>query len=106
MRLAAVLARLIGWLLTPFVVWAASFLGAWLVLGTAAEVADPRSALITTFGIALVAGAITFLLWRQVLRRSPRLRKSLQVTEEGLPDLEGPAAPEAPEPPPSSDKPA
>lgn len=88
MRVAAVVARLIGWLLTPFVVWAASFLGAWLALGASSQVTNPRTALGLTFGFALVAGAVTFVFWREILRHSPRLRKSLQVTDEGLPDLE------------------
>lgn len=100
MRVAAVVARLIGWLLTPFVVWAASFLGAWLALGVTREVTNPRTALGVTFGLALVAGAVTFVFWRQVLRHSPRLRKSLQVTDEGLPDLEIIADPPSESPPP------
>ena len=100
MRVAAVVARLIGWLLTPFVVWAASFLGAWLALGAIGGVADPRTALGITFGLSLVAGAVTFVFWRQVLRRSPRLRHSLQVTDEGLPDLELIAEPPHKTPPP------
>ena len=81
-------------------VWAASFLGAWLALQATGGVTNPRTALGITFGLAVVVGAVTFVFWRQVLRHSPRLRRSLQVTDEGLPDLEIIADPPTESPPP------
>jgi len=60
--------RLLGWLLTPVVVWAASFLGGWIVaLATSAD----RG----TFGIiqltvgAVVGGTVGMLGWLGVMRR-------------------------------------
>ncbi len=97
MRWLGILFRVVGWLLTPLVVWAASLWGAWAALRVTVGFHDPRAALYTTFGVAVVTGTIVLYLWMQLLRRSPRLRKSLHVTREGLPVIEEPA-PEAPGP--------
>jgi hypothetical protein len=88
MRWLGILLRVVGWLLTPLVVWAASLWGAWAALRLTVEFHDPRAALYTTFGVAVVTGTIVLYLWMQLLRRSPRLRKSLRVTREGLPVIE------------------
>jgi hypothetical protein len=88
MRWLGILVRVIGWLLTPLVVWAASLWGAWTALRITVGFDNPRSALYTTFGVAVVTGTITLYLWMQFLRRSPRLRKSLHLTREGLPAIE------------------
>lgn len=88
MRWAALLLRIIGWLLTPLVAWAASFLGAWIVLGVAGGTMAPRSLLGLSLGAALAVGVVTLLLWRQVLKRFPRLRRSLHVSTAGLPVIE------------------
>jgi len=95
MRWLGAIARGIGWLLTPLVAWAASLYGAWLALAGQARFTSPRAALYTAFGVAVVSGTIILILWTQLLRRSPRLRKSLHVTPEGLPEIE-----ETPPPPP------
>ncbi len=94
MRWPGILVRVVGWLLTPLVVWAASLWGAWTTLRVAVGFDNPRSALYTTFGVAVVTGTITLYLWMQLLRRSPRLRKSLHVNREGLPVIEDPGPPE------------
>jgi hypothetical protein len=79
------LVRLFGWLLTPFVAWAASFLGAFL---TAAVLSDRMPALkelyFTVAGGGLFA-VLALILWLRLLRRSKRLRTTLQVTAEGTP---------------------
>ena len=88
MRWAALVVRIIGWLLTPLVAWAASFLGAWFVLVAAGARTSPRSLLGLSLAAALVAGVVALLLWRQVLKRFPRLRRSLHVSTAGLPVIE------------------
>jgi hypothetical protein len=45
MRWLGILVRVVGWLLTPLVVWAASFSAAWLVLQAAPHIEQPRRAL-------------------------------------------------------------
>jgi hypothetical protein len=85
MRVVRFLLRFFGWLLTPFVAWAASFLGA---LTTAAIVPDRTPALrelIYTVAGGGTFAAIVLALWLRLLRRSKRLRTTLQVTEEGTP---------------------
>lgn len=94
MRWLALLARIIGWLLTPLVVWAASFLGAWFGTWFAAGLPNPRSGLYVTVGSGLVAGLAMALIWMRILRRSRRLRHSLHVTPEGLPILDEVLTPE------------
>jgi hypothetical protein len=85
MTVVRFLLRLFGWLLTPFVAWAASFLGA---VVTAVVLSDRIPALRELYftvagGGIFAAGAL--LLWLRLLRRSRRLRATLQVTEEGAP---------------------
>jgi hypothetical protein len=85
MKVVRFLLRFFGWLLTPFVAWAASFLGAFL---TAAILADRMPALrelyFTVAGGGIFA-VVALLLWFRLLRRSKQLRATLQVTEEGTP---------------------
>lgn len=78
-------ARVTGWLLTPFVAWAASFLGASVVAGLAAAIPSPRTGLYLTAVGAIAAAVVAIWAWLGLLRRSPELRESLQVTEEGTP---------------------
>lgn len=106
MRWLALLARIIGWLLTPLVVWAASFLGAWVATWFAGSFPNPRTGLFVTLGAGLVTGLAITLIWMRVLRGSRRLRRSLHVTPEGLPILEDALAPTPPEPPPVEAPPA
>jgi hypothetical protein len=76
--------RFFGWLLTPFVAWAASFLGA-----TAGAVMG-RGLPATTgviVSVALGGGAalVALIVWLRLLRRSPRLQHALEVSEDGTP---------------------
>lgn len=79
------LARIFGWLLTPFVAWAASFLGAVLTARMAGLIPSPRVGLALTAIGAFVAGLAAIWSWLRLLRRSPQLRERLQVTAEGSP---------------------
>ncbi|MDH5803992.1 MAG: hypothetical protein OEZ54_02325 [Gemmatimonadota bacterium] len=64
------LIRWIGWLLTPFVAWAASFLGGWLgaLIGNKAD--SPITALATVVTGAIIAAAAGAILWAWGLRRA------------------------------------
>ncbi len=88
MRWAGILARVIGWLLAPFVAWAASFYGAWLVLSLGGRPTHPWRSLALALAIALLTGVGILLVWMHLLRRSPRLRHSLHVDPEGLPVID------------------
>ena len=79
------IARIFGWLLTPLVAWAASFLGAALGAIVSGWIGDPLNALAATvFSGAMFAVAAT-IGWMRLLRRSPRLQQALAVTREGVP---------------------
>ncbi len=90
MRWVGILLRVVGWLLTPLVAWAASLWGAWLALRTSSAFDNPLVPVYLAFGVAVVTGTVVLYLWMQFLRRSPRLRKSLHVTREGLPRVDSP----------------
>ncbi len=79
------LARLVGWLLTPLVAWAASFVGA--TIGAAVTGGLDRGT--TALGITAGLGAITALVgawaWLRLLRRSPKLQHALEVAPDGTP---------------------
>ncbi|HEX5634717.1 MAG TPA: hypothetical protein VFX50_15850 [Gemmatimonadales bacterium] len=84
MKALRVLARILGWLLTPLVALAASFLGA-----TASAVAftgrPPREALVLSLAGAAFAAVTVSWLWFRLLRRSPHVREALALDAEGLP---------------------
>lgn len=61
--------RRIGWLLTPLVVWAASFCGAWLGAVLAARFGGPYGGVGLMAGGAIGATAIAMALWIALLRR-------------------------------------
>ncbi len=85
MRWPQTLLRILGWLLTPLVAWAASFWGAWMFLRAQGAFDRPWTALYLALAVAIGAGVAALLGWMQLLRRSPRLRHSLHVNREGLP---------------------
>ena len=85
MRWLRILLLVIGWLLTPLVVWAASLLGAWIGASIAYILPTADSALLATIGGGVAAGLVAAFLWMRLLRRSPRLRRSLAITREGIP---------------------
>jgi hypothetical protein len=88
MRWPGILWRFAGWLLAPLVVWAVSLWGAWVTFGVTAGVDSPRRAVLSGLIVATLLGTVTLLLWMRLLRKSPRLRKTLRVTREGLPVID------------------
>jgi hypothetical protein len=88
MRWLGRLGRLVGWLLTPLVAWAASFFGAWLVLAVAGRMGTPRGLLVSVLAAGFITAVVALLLWMWLLRHSARLRHTLHVDPEGLPVTE------------------
>jgi hypothetical protein len=90
--------RIFGWLLTPFLAWAASFFGAVAGALIAMRIEDP----IRGLGVTAVCGAATgfaaILFWLHYLRQSPEVREVLAVTEDGTPDTIGMGLPTVGEP--------
>ena len=86
MRWIRLLFRIFGWLLTPFLAWAASFFGAVGGALIAMRVADPVDGLAVTALCGAIAGFAVLILWLRYLRRSPEVREVLAVTEDGTPD--------------------
>ena len=76
---------MLGWLLTPLVAWAASFVGAMIGSAVSAGFDDPMN----TFWFTAVSGLITALLaaslWLRLLGRSRTLQRTLEVSPEGVP---------------------
>jgi hypothetical protein len=87
MRWLRALVRVFGWLLTPFLAWAASFFGAVLGALLAMRVREPRNGILVT---AVVGGVVSFVaihLWLRFLRRHREVREALAVSAEGTPLL-------------------
>lgn len=99
MRWLRLLFRIFGWLLTPFLAWAASFFGAVGGALIALRMGDPVDGLAVTALCGALAAFAVLILWLRYLRRSPEVREVLAVTEDGTPDtteflpVEAPAAP-------------
>lgn len=86
MRWLEILFRIFGWLLTPFLAWAASFFGAVGGALLAMRVEDPIDGLAITAICGALTGFAALLGWLHLLRRSPEIRQVLAVTEDGTPD--------------------
>lgn len=86
MRWLRLVLRVFGWLLTPFLAWAASFFGAVGGALLAMRVADPVDGLAVTALCGAVTGFAAIILWLRYLRRSPEVREVLAVTVDGTPD--------------------
>ena len=86
MRWLRLLFRIFGWLLTPFLAWAASFFGAVGGALIAMRIGDPVDGLAVTALCGAIAGFAVLILWLRYLRRSPEIREALAVTEDGTPD--------------------
>lgn len=85
MKVVRGLMRFFGWLLTPLVAWAASFLGAVATARLAAGSTTARTQLIATVLGGAVTGALGLIGWLRLLRRSPNLRETLEVESDGTP---------------------
>jgi hypothetical protein len=97
--------RLGGWLLTPLVAWAASHLGGWIGAVIAGRVANPETGVAITAAAVLLSALAAMLAWMRLLRWSPRLRHSLHLTREGIPETEEVAAESGAGTPPRADGP-
>lgn len=86
MRWVRLLFRIFGWLLTPFLAWAASFFGAVAGALVALRLDDPVQGLVLTAFFGAMAGFAALIAWLEYLRRSPEVREALAVTEDGTPD--------------------
>lgn len=79
------LARLVGWLLTPLVAWAASFLGSTLGALMGARMGTARGGLWITAGMGALFALTSAWGWLRFLRRSPKLQETLAVAPDGTP---------------------
>src|SRR3954463_14958883 len=106
MRWLRLFFRIFGWLLTPFLAWAASFFGAVLGALLAMKLDDPVRGLAITAICGGIAGFAALIGWLHYLRRSPETREVFGVREDGPPNTTAfatvPEVPEeVPEPQPS-----
>jgi hypothetical protein len=85
MTVARFVARFFGWLLTPVVAWAASFLGAAGTAWVAASAGNARTQLIATLVGGGLAAALAMIGWFRLLRGSKKLRDTLNVAPDGTP---------------------
>ena len=86
-RVARILLRVAGWLLTPLVLIAAAAIGATIGLVVAPRF-SPNVALVLTILLSLGAAIAGLVLWAGLLRERPELRERLAVTAAGVPDPE------------------
>jgi len=86
MRLLRILARTLGWLLTPLVAWAASHFGGGIGASIATGFGSPWIGVAITVAASGVSAFLGLLLWTRLLRRSPELRHVLHVDEDATPD--------------------
>ncbi len=89
MRWVRLFFRAFGWLLTPFLAWAASFFGCVAGEVIAARMASPKAGLLLSAACGAAAGFLTLILWLRLLRSRPALREALAVTADGTPDTAG-----------------
>jgi hypothetical protein len=87
MRPIRLLLRIFGWLLTPFLAWAASFLGAVAGALIAMRIREPRAGVVVTTSTGAIFGYLAIVVWLRVLRRSRQVREALAVASDGTPDI-------------------
>ena len=86
MRWIRLLFQIFGWLLTPFLAWAASFFGSVGGSLLARRITDPFVGIGVTALVGGVSGFAAIILWLRLLRTSPEMRQALAVTADGTPD--------------------
>ena len=86
MRLLRLSARILGWLLTPFVGWAGAHIGGMFGAFLASAVSSPRLGIVFTVLSAGIVGFGSLVAWLRLLRRSPELQRVLHVAEDATPD--------------------
>ena len=77
--------RLVGWLLTPLVAWAASFAGAWLGARVAGSLKSSTTGAYVVIAFGAAFGLVAAWAWLRYLRRHPKLQKTLAVAPDGTP---------------------
>jgi len=82
-----VILRAFGWLLTPIVALAASFVGAFIGTVLAALLPNPLQGVALTVALGGLAGFVTVHFWLRALRHSPRLQHALHVLPDGTPEV-------------------
>ena len=87
MRLVRLIFRAFGWLLTPFMAWAASFFGGVAGMMLATRIRDPFTGILVAVVCSGIAGFAGLLLWLRLLRKSPEIREALAVAADGTPDI-------------------
>lgn len=87
--------RLFGWLLTPLVAWAASFIGAVLGASLAGRVEGALNGVLVTVVMGLVFAMLGTHAWLRLVRRSPELRAALNLETDGMPVVPEEPAPSA-----------
>lgn len=85
MRVLRFLLRLLGWLLTPLVAWAASFSGAVLGAALAGQGARATTGLVLTIAMGFAFAVLGTHGWLRLIRRSPELREALHLGPDGTP---------------------
>lgn len=95
MRWLRLFFRAFGWLLTPFMAWAASFFGCVAGAMLATRIRDPITGVIVTAVLGGLAGFTGLMAWLHLLRSSPEIREVLAVTEDGTPDTTSFEVPQA-----------
>lgn len=102
MRVLRFVLRMFGWLLTPLVAWAASFLGAVLGAALAGGLAGALTGVAVTVAMGLVFAVLGTHVWLRLVRRSPEIRAALSLEADGTPMV---PEEEAPPPPRSAEVP-
>ena len=88
MRLLRMVLRILGWLLTPLVAWAAAHFGGAIGASIAKGIDNPRVGLVFTILAAAISSLLALNLWIRLLRHSPELRHVLHVDEHATPETE------------------
>ncbi len=86
-RVARLLVRIAGWLVTPIAATIAAVIGATIASMVAPSV-SPTSGLMVTAAGGLTGAILGLALWLRLVRGSPQLQEALAVTPEGVPRAE------------------
>src|SRR4051794_41593828 len=89
MRWIRLFFRIFGWLLTPFLAWAASFFGAVAGALLAIKLDDPVRGLVVTAVCGGLAGVAALIGWLHYLRRAPEGGGGIAGAGEGAPGTTG-----------------
>lgn len=83
-RVARVVIRIAGWLVTPIAATIAAAVGA-TIASLFAPTVSPMNGLLVTAAGALVGTVVGLALWLRLVRGSPQLQEALAMTPEGVP---------------------